>query len=62
MDRSSKTENQFQPSPEKPEQKANTSTPFTADMHVIVTRNKRNAWIDEMYETPPDGADLPVFN
>ena len=35
---------------------------FTADMHFIVTRNKRNAWMDDLYEMPPDTADYPVFN
>lgn len=35
---------------------------FTPDMRIIVVRNQRNPWLDELYETPPNQADLPVFN
>lgn len=62
MERITKAKKKPDPTPEKPEQSSDTTDTFTADMRFIVTRNKRNIWMDELYDTPPDNADLPVFN
>ncbi|WP_136799225.1 MULTISPECIES: hypothetical protein [Desulfosediminicola] len=35
---------------------------FTPNMRFVVVRNQRNPWLDELYETPPNLASLPVFN
>lgn len=62
MDRTTKAKKKPHPKTGKPEKSRCTSDTFTADMRFIVTRNKRNIWMDEMYETVPASSDLPVFN
>jgi predicted transcriptional regulator len=62
MDHTNETEEQILLPAEKSKKSHGTTDNFTSDMRFIVTRNKRNAWMDEMYETPPDYADLPIFN
>ena len=59
MDSNNKAKNKKQATSNK---KKKTSSAFSADMHFIVTRNTRNVWLDDQYETPPDNANLPVFN
>lgn len=62
MDRTTKSEEKSQSQINKPENTSTGQSAFTADMRFIVTRNKRNVWLDDMYDTPPDSADLAIFN
>lgn len=62
MERITKAPKKQNPTPAESEQNSTTADTFTADMRFIVTRNKRNIWMDELYDSPPDSADLPVFN
>lgn len=62
MDSTTKAKKSKRLVPGKPEKRGKTAETFTADMRFIVTRNKRNAWMDEMYESVPDQFDPPVFN
>lgn len=62
MDRTRKTDGPESTPNGKSEKKTRSKNTFTSDMHFIVTRNKRNIWQDEMYDSPPNTGDLPVFN
>jgi hypothetical protein len=62
MDHTNEQEEQMLPPAEKSEKNRRGGEHFTSNMRFIVTRNKRNAWMDDLYDTPPDYADLPIFN
>ncbi|WP_136807597.1 hypothetical protein [Desulfosediminicola flagellatus] len=62
MDRTGEDDGSKFPPKRKSEKSKRKTDTFTSEMHFIVTRNKRNIWQDDMYDTPPNSADLPVFN
>ncbi len=62
MKGTTKRQEQLEDASVRPRKSATATDVFTPDMRFIVTRNTRNAWMDDLYENPPSSADYPVFN
>lgn len=62
MDSSSKINKQENPTSESAPKVVESNDTFTHDMRFVVTRNTRNAWMDELYERTPENGSTPVFH
>ena len=62
MNNRGKTKKQRNSAPEHETKSVKSKNGFSQEMRFVVTRNTRNAWLDDLYETAPTIGSLPTFH